>query len=311
MKLQEQHQEEIKATRVGGFGGSDAKIFASIAKKGLENIGQTYLRRIAVAMGLQEYQAVPLTEAMAKGHEFEDRLELTYSCLPETMQPERETKLELGEYWFSPKNFKVFAHADFYLKNEKKVLEAKFIEDADTTTFEVAEKYKYQLQWYYLLGADSVTLIRGYGEEMQVEEIEIVADNVIINELIAGIVKLDKAISDGWQPTLLTDYSEEDIPEDVANSLTKINSLQREVDKLQREVDKLQKEIDTEKENIKFWMETSNAKNLVNSYISVAYVAPSVSTAFDSNKFKEEQPDLFAKYQKEQKKVGFIKIKLK
>ena len=302
MKTKEQHHEEIQATRVGGFGGSDAKIFASIAKKGLDCIGQTYLRRIAVAMGLQEYQAVPQTEAMAKGHEFEDRLELTYSCLPE--QPEREVKLELGEYWFSPKTFKVFAHADFYLKNEKKVLEAKFIEDASTTTFEVAEKYKYQLQWYYLLGADSVTLVRGYGEEMQVEEMEIVVDNVIVNELIAGIRELDKAISQGWQPTLLTDYSEEDIPEDVANSLAKINSLQREVDKLQ-------KEIDTEKENVKFWMETSEAKNLVNPYISVTYVAPSVSTAFDSKKFKEENPDLFAKYQKEQKKAGFIKIKLK
>lgn len=304
METRMTHQEEIQATRVGGFGGSDAKIFASIAKKGLENIGQTYLRRIAVAMGLAEYQAIPQTEAMAKGHEFEDRLELTYACLPETMQLERETKLELGEYWFSPKNFKIFAHADFYIKSEKKVLESKYIENIDTTTFEVAEKYKYQLQWYYLLGAESVTLVRGYGEEMQVEEMEIVVDNAIINELIAGIVELDKAISNGWQPTLLTDYSEEDIPEDVANSLTKINSLQREVDTLQ-------KEIDTEKENIKFWMETSNAKNLVNPYISVAYVAPSVSTAFDSKKFKEENPDLFARYQKEQKKAGFIKIKLK
>ena len=304
METRMTHQEEIQATRVGGFGGSDAKIFASIAKKGLENIGQTYLRRIAVAMGLVEYQAIPQTEAMAKGHEFEDRLELTYACLPETMQLERETKLELGEYWFSPKDFKIFAHADFYIKSEKKVLEAKYIENIDTTTFEVAEKYKYQLQWYYLLGAESVTLVRGYGEEMQVEEMEIVVDNAIINELIAGIVELDKAISNGWQPTLLTDYSEEDIPEDVANSLTKINSLQREVDTLQ-------KEIDTEKEYIKFWMETSNAKNLVSPYISVAYVAPSVSTAFDSKKFKEEQPDLFARYQKEQKKAGFIKIKLK
>lgn len=304
MKTQEQHQEEIQATRVGGFGGSDAKIFASIAKKGLENIGQTYLRRIAVAMGLQEYQAVPQTEAMAKGHEFEDRLELTYSVLPETMQPEREVKLELGEFWFSPKNFKVFAHADFYLKDEKKVLEAKFIEDIDTATFEVAEKYKYQLQWYYLLGADSVTLVRGYGKEMQVEEMEIVVDNVIINEIITGIIQLDKAISQGWQPTLLSDYSGEDIPKDVEYSLTNINLLQREVDKLQ-------KEIDAEKENIKFWMETSEAKTLANPYISVTYVAPLVSTTFDSKKFKEENPDLFEKYQKEQKKAGFIKIKLK
>lgn len=298
------HQEEIQVTRIGGFGGSDAKIFASIAKKGLENIGQTYLRRIAVAMGLQEYQAIPQTEAMAKGHEFEDRLELIYSALPETMKPEREVKLELGEFWFSPKNFKVFAHADFYLKDKKKVFEAKFIEDADTTTFEVAEKYKYQLQWYYLLGAEAVTLVRGYGEEMQVEEMEIVVDNVIVNELIAGIVELDKAISNGWQPTLLSDYNGEDIPEDVENSLTKINSLQREVERLQ-------KEIDTEKENIKFWMEISEAKTLANPYISVTYVAPSVSTAFDSKKFKEENPDLFEKYQKEQKKAGFIKIKLK
>ena len=55
--------------------------------------------------------------------------------------------------------FKTFAHADF-LTASKKVIECKFVQD---TTQNVLARYYAQLQWYYYLGADCVTLCHGVG----------------------------------------------------------------------------------------------------------------------------------------------------
>ena len=67
------HQQEIEATRVGGFGGSDAAMFLRIAKKGgVDGLSNTDLYRIAVAMGIKPYVPVPVTEAMQNGHTFDD-----------------------------------------------------------------------------------------------------------------------------------------------------------------------------------------------------------------------------------------------
>ena len=55
--------------------------------------------------------------------------------------------------------FKTFAHADF-LTASRKVIECKFVQN---TTQEVLGKYYAQLQWYYYLGADCVTLCHGVG----------------------------------------------------------------------------------------------------------------------------------------------------
>ena len=67
------HQQEIENTRVGGFGGSDAAMFLRIAKKGgVEDLSNTDLYRIAVAMGIKPYVPVSPTEAMQNGHIIED-----------------------------------------------------------------------------------------------------------------------------------------------------------------------------------------------------------------------------------------------
>ena len=73
---QQQHQQEIESTRVGGFGGSDAAMFLRIAKRGgVDGLSNTDLYRIAVAMGIKPYAPVPVTEAMQAGHTFEDSYE--------------------------------------------------------------------------------------------------------------------------------------------------------------------------------------------------------------------------------------------
>ena len=66
------HKQEIEATRVGGFGGSDAKMIYKIGLKGLSALNNTDKKRIRVAKGLDEYKPVTMNEAMQRGHDFED-----------------------------------------------------------------------------------------------------------------------------------------------------------------------------------------------------------------------------------------------
>ena len=106
---QQQHQQEIETSRVGGFGGSDAALFLRIAKKGgVEGLSNTDLYRIAVAQGIKPYAPVPVTEAMNNGHIFED----SYARMLKDsgVNFDREVKL-VAEC--QPENFHIFAHADF------------------------------------------------------------------------------------------------------------------------------------------------------------------------------------------------------
>ena len=74
MKKQE-HNNEILKSRIGGFGGSDAKLFYTIASKGVNKLSATDLFRISVAKGESDSKSIPETPAMAAGHAFEDYVE--------------------------------------------------------------------------------------------------------------------------------------------------------------------------------------------------------------------------------------------
>lgn len=148
------HAEEIKTSRVGGLGGSDAAMVLKIGRNGLQALSNTDVKRLRVMLGLDEPCNFGGNAATEAGHAFEDfiaeRLRLFYP-----LGYIREAKM-IGEDFCS---FKTFAHAD-YLVTEDHVIECKFVQD---TTQNVLAKYYAQLQWYYYLGADCVTLCHGVG----------------------------------------------------------------------------------------------------------------------------------------------------
>lgn len=148
------HAEEIKTSRVGGLGGSDAAMVLKIGRNGLQSLCNTDVKRLRVMLGLDEPCNFGGNAATEAGHAFEDfiaeRLKMIYP-----LGYIREAKM-IGEDFGA---FKTFAHADF-LTASKKVIECKFVQD---TTQNVLAKYYAQLQWYYYLGADCVTLCHGVG----------------------------------------------------------------------------------------------------------------------------------------------------
>ena len=302
---QQQHQKEIETSRVGGFGGSDAALFLRIAKKGgVEGLSNSDLYRIAVAMGIKPYVPVPVTEAMNNGHIFED----SYArYLDAQGKPyEREVKL-IAEC--QPENFHIFAHADFifnekvYKKKEKIVLvhECKFIADEEKSAYDVAETYKAQLQWYYMLGVEYVNLIRGYGDpnHPKMEIFEVDEDENIIDNLKMGIRLLDDAISDGWVPEIEEEFVG-GLSEKMQNIIADYERLKFEKSAIDEKLEELQKQIIE-------YMTIGNVAKINATLGTISRTADSVVESFDSKKFEKENPELYKNYIKKSTRKGSIR----
>lgn len=193
------HAQEIKQTRVGGLGGSDAALVLRVATKGLAGLTATDLKRLCVMCGTYVHEDFGGNAYTNAGHAFEDYAERVLPFGKEGYERERfvEAKLALAI------NFKTFAHADFAAGSKRdQIIECKFVQ---LTTDKVAAKYWPQLQWYYMLGAKSVQLYHGIGnaEPFDVEEatlIKIDRDPQTIDLLLHGIKLLDDALTNGWRP---------------------------------------------------------------------------------------------------------------
>ena len=306
-ELKNQHQQEIENTRVGGFGGSDAALFLRIAKKGgVEGLSNTDLYRIAVAMGIKPYVPVPVTEAMNNGHIFEDSYSRYLDAQGKPYQ--REVKL-VAEC--QPENFHIFAHADFVFaeniyksKSKEKIVlvhECKFIADESKTADDVAETYKAQLQWYYMLGVEYVDLIRGYSEpEYPIfQNLAIDKDDNIIDNLKLGIRLLDEAISDGWVP---------EIEEEFAAAMSeKMQSIISDYERLKFEKSAIDEKLEELQKQIVEYMTIGNVAKINGTLGTISRTADSVVESFDSKKFKKENPELYRNYINKSTRKGSLR----
>ena len=194
---------------MGGFGGSDAKMFYKVGLKGLSALSNTDKIRIRVAKGIDEYKSIPTNEAMQKGHDFED----WYATQKFAPLAEREGLLTAEK----ARNFKTFAHADFYDDEFREVWELKCLSNP-----EMAMYYKEQLQWYYMLGARKVWLVvadstKEFSEGVEVP-VEIIRDDRMIAMLENGIRLLDEnwdsldlEVGEDWSDSDLMPFERADI----------------------------------------------------------------------------------------------------
>ena len=304
------HQQEIENTRVGGFGGSDAALFLRIAKRGgVEGLSNTDLYRIAVAMGIKPYAPVPVTEAMNNGHIFED----SYARMLKDSGRTFEREVKLMPHKLQMQNFAIFAHADFvfrekiYKKTEQIILvhECKFIADESKTADDVAETYKAQLQWYYMLGVEYVDLIRGYGnpEYPSTQDLAIDKDEDIIDNLKLGIRLLDKAISDGWVPEI-----EEEFIDEMSNKMQNVIS---EYEKLVGEKSVLDKRVEELKSQIEEYMLLGNVAKINTPLGVISRTSDTIVKSFDAKRFEKENAELYKQYIKESTRKGFVTYTLK
>ena len=179
--------------------------------------------------------------ATEAGHAFEDyiaeRLKMIFQ-----LGYIREAKM-MGEDYV---NFKTFAHADF-LTASKKVIECKFVQG---TTNEVLSKYYAQLQWYYYLGADCVTLCHGVGnvEPFDVVDstlLDVPRDEQTIEAIRNGLRLIDEYCSNEQE---VSAPSEVDMQTKQRLLVRKYITRKRKVDMLTAEMDAIKSELQSEME---------------------------------------------------------------
>lgn len=277
------HSEEIKTSRVGGLGGSDAAMVLKIGRNGLQALSNTDVKRLRVMLGLDEPCNFGGNAATEAGHAFEDyiadRLKMVYP-----LGFEREAKMG-GEDFGA---FKTFAHAD-YLVTSDHVIECKFVQD---TTQNVLAKYYAQLQWYYHLGADCVTLCHGVGK---VEPFE------VIDYTFLDIPRDDQAVSDIREGLrLILEYCETEQAGNApveADMQAKQRKLVRKYFTRKRKADALAAEMEQIKTELQEFMEQNNISKIsgaIDNFASAVVIFRKCSTrrTLDATKALARYPEL-------------------
>jgi hypothetical protein len=292
------HDQEIRATRMGGFGGSDAAMVLSIAKsiESGEKLTTTQKHRLNQLKGIEEVPQFSNADTEA-GHRFEDEVAAT---LNESWSRESVIYDERGDIY---ENFRIFAHADFYWPIAGGVKECKWTRTLNLDG--LCERYQPQLQWYYMLGAESVSLCYCIVNTESGEEergcVDVPRDDSMINGLRAALRIIDSRFGD--LDTTITEFDDEEIPDNIRQEIL----IMRE---LTQKIKGLEEARDQHRASVQEWMESKKATKAAGWWGSVTYTAASERKDFDKKSFGKDHPDLLAAYsQKVTKKAAYITAK--
>ena len=297
----ELHQQEIEKSRVGGFGGSDARMFYKIGLNGLSALSNTDKMRIRVAKGIDEYKPIPQTEAMQKGHDFEDWFAEEFKD---------SIKESIREYRIEPDvklaiNFNVFAHADFFIIKNKWVAELKCVSNIDT----VQDDYMAQLQWYFMLGCRAVGMVVCDSKAESFEDglqdlIKIKQNENYIETLRHGIKLLD----DNWDALDLKigdEWDESDL----------FPSEQKEVQLMTsylQQIKAMEAQIEDSKAKLLEMMTESGVKSIKSESYNITVVPDGTTSRFDKKKLLADHPEINeADYTAISDRKAYLKITLK
>ena len=290
-----EHKYEIEATRVGGFGGSDAKMFYKIGLKGLSALNNTDKKRIRVAKGIDEYKPIPINDAMQRGHDFED----WYAEQAFAPIADREEKLSCQ----LANNFDTFFHADFS-DGFDEVWELKCVGNPYTAV----QDYYEQLQWQHLIGAKKLWLVvcdssKPFKSGVIVPEL--IERNEQVIEILRNGIKL---LDDNWDDLNLNigeEWSDSDLMPFEKQDIAAFTSY------LQR-IQELEKLAEESKEKVFQFMKDNNIKSLKSDSYTVTFIPESTTTSFDKKKLFTEHPEINeTDYLKISPRKAYITVKLK
>lgn len=289
-------QNEIKASHATGFGGSDAALILRAAKNP-DTLSVTDFRRIRQAFGIEPLADDEVyTPAMAKGHDFE-RWYGAIKDFVDDVVAEHMLSCDFGTI------FNTFAHADFYQSSTGTVIECKCTRDEDVTP--VLERYKAQLQWYYLLGAKRVFLAWHPSDVFDfnitcLEEVLVEPDAEIIAKLRQGIDNINR-LRDHWFAGLPVAKAEEF--EDATPAI--IEQLTAAV----AEMKAVEARIADFKERLKAAMEKAGVVKIEGDALTITYVGETTAKTFDKKALAKAHPELdLTQFEKESKHGAYIKI---
>lgn len=273
-----------------GFGGSDASTLVAICDRLRNNLPLTLTqrRRIRVIKGLEQYKSAPATPEMEMGHEFENRIA---NILPDYMERE----------WLLTKNasqhFQTFAHADFWNPTTETVTECKW--SRVNTTEELADKHKWQLQWYYWLGAKAVTL-RTVDKDDNVVSTDIVKDGDMQRTIDIAVRTLDAM----WDTM------------DVTIDNKRLDEITPAMARLYNDVVEAKAVLDIAKANyeelstaLRNYMERDGIMEIAGDGWKAVFTPATTTTKFDSAALKKAYPKIYNMFAGTGERTGYISMK--
>ena len=291
------HNEEIRATRVGGFGGSDAAMVLAMAEHIREGQPLTTAQkhRLLQLKGLETRHDFDSPEIQA-GRAFEDavakELEAAGWDRETYMQPNPNSTTAVRQH------FKVFAHADFWNPRTNTVTECKWSRKFNHDGLE--EQYQAQLQWYYMLGADAVCLCSDTADGRKTTDV--MRDDMMVEMLKVSLEIIDEAF-----PALDLTINEKgvgELPPTVA-------ALIKDIETMTKLMAQDEETLKAKKAELLAYMDGNDLTKVWSNTASVSYIAPSSSLGFDAKKFEKDHPDMFAAYRtKITKKSGYLTVKI-
>lgn len=291
----ERHEEEILNTRRNGFGGSDADMVVAIAKK-LEAcipLAITEKRRLRVIKGLEEPVQLPPTAEMTSGHDFEDEQQSSLCGLG-----------YMREYFLLPPankctffEFRVFAHADYYSAVEKRVVECKW--SRTLTASEIANRYRWQFQWYYMLGVQFVTL-RYRDIDGNVGEIPVQRNDEMVRELLRSLAIIERY----WEDVDLTinEQSGSQLPPDIAQAIHDMEWLKEEIAARESRYKELQAQV-------RLWMEQRDVQKVNGERYTLTYTPATEAVKFDSAGLKKTYPKIWEQFVAYTMRSAYVTLK--
>lgn len=278
MKRKDNHNEEIKATRVGGFGGSDARMLLDIHERTANGLDLTTAQkhRVRVVKGLEPYRPIRETPDIMAGRAFEDEVA---AKMPRNW--DRETYIASPDV--NPVNFRAFAHADFCDLGIMAIKEAKW--SRVLAREGLLERYAAQLQWYYLLGAQSVSMVYSTADGRGC--VDVPRDESMIEKLRQAVRTLDEQ----WDTLNLdiTEYGQEDTAPSVLETIKRLREATKAKEAAEAEIARL-------KEELAEAFRVNEAVKFYGDYGSITYTPPTSMVAFDTKKFAKDHTDLYASY---------------
>ena len=293
----ENHNEEIRATRVGGFGGSDAAMVLEIAERiaSGQQLTTTQKHRLLQLKGLETRPDFDSQEIQA-GRAFEDevakKLEKAGWDREAFLTPNPNTKAA------ATVNFRVFAHADFWNPKTNTVTECKWSRKFNHDGLK--KQYAAQLQWYYMLGADAVCLCSDTADGRKTTDVA--RDDKMVERLKTSLEVIDEAFPN--IDLTIREKSCDELPPTVA-------ALVAEIETITKTMAQEEETLKAKKAELLTYMDGHDLTKVWSSAASVTYTAPSSSVGFDAKKFEADHADLFAAYRtKITKKAGYLTVKI-
>lgn len=291
------HVEEIKATRVGGFGGSDAAMVLAMAERiaADQPLTTAQKHRLLQLKGLETRPDFDSPEIQA-GRAFEDEVAKSLEAMgwdrEAFMTPNPNSSMAVRQH------FKVFAHADFHNPLTNTVTECKWSRKFSHEGLE--KQYAAQLQWYYMLGADAVCLTSDTADGRKTTDV--MRDDKMVDLLKMSLETIDEAF-----PALditIRERGYDELPPEIT-------ALMEAIEGLKNTQARIEESLKANQADLLSYMDREGLNKVWTATASMTYTAPSSSLGFDAKKFEKDHPDLFAAYRtKITKKSGYLTIKI-